>query len=350
MVAVLFIATGAAMASTLTSETETPMTITPQNTDIFGILSNSPFQKGDVFVSVGPNVSLGGGVVRHYDNNGIFVENLIVPNSGYSEAGMAFDSAGNLYVTLFGIQNVSKFNNTGAFQSYFGRGYNSNPESIVFDASGNVYVGQADGLRKILKFDPNGNPLANYSPTVGPRGTDWIDLAADQCTLFYTSEGTTIRRFNACTNTQQADFATGLPGSSAFALRILSNGEVLVADTNAVHRLNATGGIVKTYPKPPNATMLFALNLDPDGKSFWTGDIGGSGEVYKFDISTGTLLLTINTKVQGHIGDLGGIGVFGELTAAIPPKVPVPAFTPLGIVALAGLLGVLAVVTIRRRL
>lgn len=280
-----------------------------------------PFQVGDVFVSVGPNATLGGNVIRHYDSAGAFIENLIVPNLGYTAAGMAFDANGNLYVTLFAIQNVSKFNNTGVFQSYFGNGYNSDPESIVFDASGNAYVGQADGSRDILKFDPAGGPLATYNPAVGPRGTDWIDLAADQNTMFYTSEGSAVKRFNVGTNTNLSDFANattaGLAGP-CYALRIRSNDDVLVACTSQVYRLNATGSVVQTYPAPPNASLLFALNLDPDGTSFWTGDLGGSGEVYKIDISTGTILLTIDTETQGSIGDLAGIGVFGELTAAQP--------------------------------
>lgn len=280
-----------------------------------------PFQAGDVFVSVGPNTTLGGNVVRHYSSTGSFLENLIVPELTYTDTGMAFDSSGNLYVTLFGFNNVSKFNNTGAFQNYFGSGYNADPESIVFDASGNAYVGQADGSRDILKFDPAGNPLATYNPTVGPRGTDWIDLAADQNTMFYTSEGSAVKRFNVGTNTQLDDFANattaGLVGP-CFALHIRTNGDVMVACTSQVYRLNATGSVVQTYPAPPNASVLFALNLDPDGTSFWTGDLGGSGEVYKIDISTGTILLTIDTENQGSIGDLAGIGVFGELTAAHP--------------------------------
>ena len=61
----------------------------------------------------------------------------------------------------------------------------------------------------------------------GGRG-DWIDLSADKCTLLYTSEGTLIRRFNVCTNTQLTDFAT-LPAGACYALRIRANGEVMVA-------------------------------------------------------------------------------------------------------------------------
>lgn len=271
-----------------------------------------PFQKGDVFAGVG------NGQIRHYDKNGIFIENLTVPGVlGQEDTGMAFDSSGNLYATVFGANKIAKFNNTGVFLSLFGSGYNAHPESIVIDATGNFFVGQADGTRQILKFDSAGNLLANFTPARDQRGTDWIDLASDQCTIYYTSEGKLIKRFNVCTNTQLADFASGLHGA-AFALRILPKGEVLVADSQDVHRLNDSGNIVQTYPKPMGETSnLFALNLDPDGTSFWTAGFS-SGKAYKIDIATGNLLLTINTTDKGRIITLAGLTVFGEQTAAKP--------------------------------
>jgi hypothetical protein len=274
-----------------------------------GATTPSVFQAGDVFAGVGY------GVIRHYDKNGNFIENLAIPSGSTYNTGMAFDSSGNLYATDFWGSKVAKFNNAGSFLSFFGSGYNYDPESIAIDASGRVYVGQADGTADILKFDSSGNLLASYNVATESRGSDWIDLASDQCTMYYTSEGKKIKRFNVCTNTQLSDFATGLPGSAAFALRILSNGGVLVADTNATLRLDATGNIVQTYPRPSGETStLFALNLDPDGTSFWTGGYS-SGKVYKFDVSTGNLLSTINTTSQGTISALGGIAVFGEITS-----------------------------------
>jgi len=64
---------------------------------------------------------------------------------------------------------------------------------------------------------------------------------------------------------QLADFATGLPGSAAFALRILPGGGVLVADTSAVLLLDATGTIIHTYPVV-GASELFSLNINPVGR------------------------------------------------------------------------------------
>ncbi len=175
----------------------------------------------------------------------------------------------------------------------------------MFSANGTAYVGNAaQNVIHILGSASVVGPV-----TVGPRGTDWIDLASNQTTLFYTSESKNIRRFDTVTG-QLPDFATNLPGSFAFALRILANGDVLVADTDRVLRLNSSGAIVQTYLLgTPGLQELFSLNVNPDGKSFWTGD-DGTGILREVDIATGAVLATINTGVGG--ANLFGVSVYGE--------------------------------------
>jgi hypothetical protein len=292
------------------------------------------FQTGDVFVGVTTQTGpvLGPGQVLWYRPNGTPTPTLIATlNTGQANtetAGMAFDAAGNLYATVFAANNVVKFDRNGNLQlGTFGSGYNFDPESIRFDSAGNAYVGQADGTHQILKFDSAGNSLAAFSPAVENRGTDWFDLAADQKTIFYTSEGTSIKRFDTTgEGAQLTDFATGLPGSSAYALRILPNGQVLVGDTDRVLLLDTSGHVVQTYCarqvvdvcfstfslEPGNSNpVIFALTLDPDGKSFWTADLV-AGTVWKVDIATGAIDLTINTGFNV----VGGVVVFHEITSS----------------------------------
>jgi hypothetical protein len=270
------------------------------------------YATGDVFAAVG------NGQVKQFSSTGTLL-NTLTGNPATYTAGMAFDASGNLYGTGFGCNCVSKFDNQGNFLGSFGSGFNTDDESIVRDAAGDFYVGQADGSRDVLKFDPAGNLLANYDVATEDRGSDWIDLASDQCTLYYTSEGKSVKRFDVCTNTQLSDFATGLPGPYAFALRVLPGGGALVADTDEVVRLDSSGSVVQTYPFPNN--YLFALNLDPDGTSFWTGDII-TGEVFKVDIASGSILTQFNT---GPNTALGGLAVFGEITAALSELTLAPA-------------------------
>ena len=116
---------------------------------------------------------------------------------------------------------------------------------MVFDNQGNMYVGQQT-TPYIAEFAPDGTRLTDIGPLQTELyGDDWIDLSSDQCTFYYTSEGTDILSYNKCTNTQGPNFnkvafpsvdpSTGL-SVNAFQLKILENGDVLVADSDAILR------------------------------------------------------------------------------------------------------------------
>jgi hypothetical protein len=269
-----------------------------------------PYSVGDVFVSSGP------GIVKVFDQAGNLKQTLNNGRPIYTTTGSAFDAAGNFYVTTFSDSRVSKFDTNGNLvnATFMTSDPASDGESIVRDASGNFFVGQADGTRQILKFDgtTGGAPIATYAPTTGPRGTDWIDLAADQKTIYYTSEGPFIRRFDTAANAQLADFNTIGSGDEMYGLRILPDGGVLVANTSNVLRYNSSGNVVHTYAVGSGLDVLFALNRDPDGTSFWTAEII-SGDVFKVDIATGAILQSWNANPPG---DAAGLSIFGELTVA----------------------------------
>ena len=183
-----------------------------------------------------------------------------------------------------------------------------------------LYVGQADGNANILKFDMNGNLLQSFAPQRQNRGTDWIDLASDLKTMHYTSEGSSVLSFDVSTNTQNANFANGLPGSDAYAHRILADGGELVADAQSVVRLDSSGNIIQNYIIP-GTSLLFALNLDPNSTDFWTADYF-SGNVFEVNIATGAIDQQWNAGLVGG-GPLGGLAVFGEICQTCNP-VPEP--------------------------
>ena len=84
------------------------------------------------------------------------------------------------------------------------------------------------------------------------------------------------------------DPSTGLP-VQAFQLQILPDGDVLVADSNADILLDPNGNVLQTYTcasLPGCQGSLFAISLDPDGTSFWTGD-STSGDIWQVDIAIG---------------------------------------------------------------
>jgi hypothetical protein len=255
-----------------------------------------PFLSGDIFASVAS------GNVNHYRADGSFLETLNIGAGGFT-TGMAFDSSGNLYVTGFSTNLVAKFNSNGTLLGNFGSGY-ATPESIVFDNAGNAYVGNlGNGIRK---YDSSGV----FQNTVINTRVDWMDLAADQTTMLYTQEGTNILSVNVNTGVPGADFASGYGGGQAFALRILSDGGVLLADGANVKRFNAAGNHFQTYDITGEDSW-FALNLNPDGTSFWSGNFNSSN-LYEFNIASGANTQILNTGTSS--GTLFGVGIFGEPT------------------------------------
>jgi hypothetical protein len=194
------------------------------------------------------------------------------------------------------------------------------PESIATDSQGNVYVGQADCSGELLRFDKYGNAkppwtLKDPLDTSSRRGTDHIALApGDDCTLYWTSEGTSVKRFNVCTGLPMPDLTTApLKGRAAYALQVGPNGEIFVADSDRVVRLSGggpgdppAGTVMKEYELPLGGSVLFGLSLDPDGQSFWVAS-NSNGVVARFAIASGELEQVLQRTDPGEPGTYGGI-------------------------------------------
>jgi hypothetical protein len=93
----------------------------------------------------------------------------------------------------------------------------------------------------------------------------------------------------------------------------------MVACEGEAVRLDSSGKALMTYPE--EGAFLFALNLDPDGTTFWTGGLG-NGEIYHFNIATGELVGQFSSSPSTS---LAGLAVVGEIVAAQPSIVLAPA-------------------------
>jgi len=256
------------------------------------------FEPGDILVSVEQ------GPVLWYQRNGTPVRPLvgIVPGTG---EGMGFDPYGNLYVTRWCADpqcstgnTVEMFDVIGRSWGPVGSGYDCNPHSVVFDAANVAYVGQAGCRRSILKFVPGSLEPMEFAIAGENQGAFWIDLSSDGCTLFYTSYGPNVKRFDGCSGVQLADFTqTPVPGGETQDLRVLPDGGVLVSSGQVIARFDVTGTIVQTY-QLPGASRWAGLDLDDDG-TFVAANYETS-QVCRFDLFSGALVACFDTAMPAH--------------------------------------------------
>jgi uncharacterized repeat protein (TIGR01451 family) len=265
---------------------------------------------GDVFAGIA------NGSYNVYSNSGAFKETISDGSGGFT-TGCSFNpSLDKLYTTSFSVSKVVVYDNTipHPIVQTITTG-KASAESIVFAGNGHFFVGGPIDP-EIEEYDASGTLIDNDTVAAdGTGGPDWVDLAADQKTIFYTSESRLVRRFDAAADAQLPDFAT-LPGfGTAYALRLLPPGDgsggLLVADRGDVKRLDGSGAVVQTYDVPGEDSW-FSLNLDPNGTSFWAGDFT-TNNFYRFNIATGAV--EVGPIASG--GSLFGICLKGEITAAI---------------------------------
>jgi hypothetical protein len=254
------------------------------------------FRAGDVLVS------LEQGPILWFLPDGTPHETLTPGVVGVGE-GMGWDSQGNLYISRWCSDNdclngntVEKFNTTGRSEGAVGSDYNCAPHTIVFDPTDIAYVGEAGCRKAILKFMPRMASPVVYTVAEDFQGVFWLDLAPDRCTLFYTSYGPNVKRFDVCSGVQLPDFNLApVPGGIAHDLRVMSDGGVLVATGTVISLLDSTGALVRTYQGPAEEnTYWIGLDLVGDG-TFWVGNYYTSN-VYRIDLTSGAILDSFNTQ------------------------------------------------------
>jgi uncharacterized repeat protein (TIGR01451 family) len=271
---------------------------------------------GDLFLGVGGGVANARYQVRSPGGN--LLETLDQGTTSYA-AGCTLAHR-TLWTTNWGAGGVVGFDEAPP-HGIVGR-IDTSPyltESVVTDPAGNLLVGtEQSAPNPVLKYRPDGTLLDTYPVQTEDQGSDWIELASDGRTLYYTSEGVRILRYDLATKTQLSDF-TPSPSSlsaPAYAFRLLPPGDgsggLIVADRDDIKRLDGQGKVLKSYDAP-GEDFWFSINIDPDRSSFWAGDLV-SGHVYRFDIGTGGVL---TGPVDSGVGSysLLGICLKGEPTA-----------------------------------
>lgn len=163
-------------------------------------------------------------------------------------------------------------------------GLTGNPESMVFRGD-YVYVGHADG-GGIKRFDKATGALQkSWVPDRGSRGQDWIGLASDDRTMFYTSENGTIFRYDVETEAQLPIFVANTGLTNYSVIPRFGDNHVFVAGGPGINRYDPTGALVRSYVMQP-APYSFAASLSLDGKKLFFADYQ-SPNVWIVDVETG---------------------------------------------------------------
>lgn len=208
--------------------------------------------------------------------------------------GLAFDSAGNLYVANNGSSLVSVFNSSGASVASLGAGNLERPNGVAFDAAGNLYVANADGepglSNTIKKFTTAGTLLATATNVINPNG-----LAFNSAGSLYAANtdptANNVSIFNA------SGVFTGTLGSSPdldapSGLAFDRDGNLYVSNFlgNSIVKYD-TGGIVVSSISD-NLVSPRGLAFDSAGNLYATNQ--GNSTISKFD-SSGQFQFSWNT-------------------------------------------------------
>ncbi len=245
-------------------------------------------------------------------------------------------------------------------------------KSVAFDRAGNMYVGTRDGTDDILEFSPARELIDAFDVPVGESGADWIEIANDNKTIFYTSEDRVLRVFYAERDAAghllpipQALIDAGVepavvdiddPGSALVApdepyrfgqiplrapngapasntlhqVRLLppgdGSGDLLVATEADVYRIGLDGTIKDGYlgggTNQPAHGAFFSLDISPDGRAFWASTIvsyDGTFPSYLYQVDIARRARLVDGETGPDWFGINGMCVRREYTAGGAP-------------------------------
>ena len=183
-------------------------------------------------------------------------------------AGIASDSAGNVYAVDRSGNRVEKFAPDGTLLQTIGSagsgaGQLSQPVDVAVDGAGNVYVADG-GNSRVEKFAPDGSFMA----TIGGPGTgtgqfqNLQNVAADSTGDVFTVDQARVQGFDAAGTYKWTASGFG----SLMGLGASPAGEVFTADTiqHRIHKLSATGSDQGVVPPPADGRGFFPQDVAVD--------------------------------------------------------------------------------------
>jgi hypothetical protein len=211
---------------------------------------------------------------------------------------------------------------------------------MTTDAAENAYVLNWNYLQTVATMyvvDRNGTVLRQFTlPDVAPASH--IDLAPDNCTLWYRSRNSHASRYDVCSNRSLPEIA---PTQEFGFVRGLTGGGFIGGLGTVIAAYNANGQLIGSIPVPGNDAYNSAVAFAADGQSVYlVGSAQGRTVIEKVRLSDGVVLVSADTG--GWFVD--SLSVFGEQrpTAEQIGAAGLPIFWPGAIIALAAVLALIA--------
>jgi hypothetical protein len=252
---------------------------------LVGSLTLSPaamaaFRPGDIIVggSIGPPSFPGieTGKLRQFAADGTFIQEFYsVPGTTID---LKFSPSGVLHTSnTAGGFTIARFANDASQLPSLTAPTTSSFHSLAFARSGDLFAATREGV--VVKFD-NGPPqLMSLEPV--SFLSDWVDLAPDQCTLYYLRDSALpIGRFDVCTHTMLSPL-NALMFTPLRTILILADGTMLGSSyLGTMYRIKQDGTLLRQYN-----TVAIAYGRDSDPRFVWIAVPGVVlNAVAKFDL------------------------------------------------------------------
>lgn len=214
---------------------------------------------------------------------------------------------GDVYIaTTTGIQRINANGQISAYATF------SNPVWLSPAADGRIIA--ANGSGEIYQVDRQGTPRLMQEARVGYIPAHGLDVAADQCTVYYAGSSRLVI-WDVCRNSEPAPFGELRFDPTQAALRLLGDGTFIVTYLSDIFHVDSSGNTIRSYGIPSRG-----IALDVGGTAFWAG---AGSTVFKIDVATGAILARADVPGSPAIQYLGVVGeprasLLAAQAAAVP--------------------------------
>ena len=132
--------------------------------------------------------------------------------------------------------------------------------SLAYASNGNVYALTYNS--DVIEFSADRSSTRRIAlPGVGfPVAKAGIDLAGDNCTLYYFDHGATVQRYDICSGNPLAPL---VPGRAFESFRVLADGGVVAARNESLEFYDRDGHLLKSIVVTGAPAVSISFDVDP---------------------------------------------------------------------------------------